>query len=259
MIQLVCADSMTLMRSMVERVKPSWNMIFLDPPFFEWADKKGSKPNHRLLSQYVLQLLKPDGVVWLCGTQPQLSEDYVHWKRFFRVVFELIQYKGTGTPPINRWQPIRVHENIWCMIRDDAMISETHLDLGKVTKKGIKKTKGAGSVSEPMSIRYGGEWTEWRQDVGYPKSVFRCKQIKKSSKEYVGHPTQKPELLMELIIKMSTIEGDSILDPFAGSGTTVVEAEQLGRNCLAIELSREYCGLIWKRRKRAKRQAKLIL
>lgn len=57
------------------------------------------------------------------------------------------------------------------------------------------------------------------------------------------HPTQKPVRLMELIIKDFTEEGQTILDPFLGSGTTAVAAQNLKRNFIGIEISSEYCKI----------------
>jgi DNA modification methylase len=61
------------------------------------------------------------------------------------------------------------------------------------------------------------------------------------------HPTQKPvELFKELILK-STHEGDLILDPFLGSGTTLLACKQLNRNCIGFEKQPEYEPIIRKR------------
>ena len=54
------------------------------------------------------------------------------------------------------------------------------------------------------------------------------------------HPTQKPVELMELLIKNHTKEGDLVLDPFAGSGTTLEAAKKLGRRYIGIELEDKY-------------------
>lgn len=62
-----------------------------------------------------------------------------------------------------------------------------------------------------------------------------------------GHPTPKPMILMERIIAATTNEGDTILDPFAGSGTTLLAAESLGRNSIGCELDPDYCGIIRRR------------
>ena len=62
-------------------------------------------------------------------------------------------------------------------------------------------------------------------------------QIRGSSKELIGYPTQKPEALLDRIIKMSSNEGDTVLDPFVGGGTTVVVADRLNRNWIGIDQS----------------------
>ncbi|GAI19074.1 unnamed protein product, partial [marine sediment metagenome] len=62
--------------------------------------------------------------------------------------------------------------------------------------------------------------------------------IQASSKENMGFPTQKPEALLERIIKASSNEGDIILDCFAGSGTTGAVAEKLGRKWVIIDSSK---------------------
>ncbi len=61
-------------------------------------------------------------------------------------------------------------------------------------------------------------------------------QFKKQS-ERIGYPTQKPEALMERVIKSASNEGDTVLDPFVGGGTTVVVADKLKRNWIGIDQS----------------------
>ncbi len=61
------------------------------------------------------------------------------------------------------------------------------------------------------------------------------------------HPTQKPVALMEWIIEHFTKEGDLILDPYAGSGSTLIAARNTGRKCIGIECSRQYCQAILSR------------
>ena len=61
------------------------------------------------------------------------------------------------------------------------------------------------------------------------------------------HPTQKPVALMSRLIQAASKEGDTILDPFMGSGTTLVAAVQTGRNAIGIEISPDYCAMARKR------------
>ncbi len=61
------------------------------------------------------------------------------------------------------------------------------------------------------------------------------------------HPTQKPVALFSRAIRNSTIRGERVLDPFVGSGTTIIACEQLGRRCLAMELEPKYVDVAVKR------------
>jgi len=61
------------------------------------------------------------------------------------------------------------------------------------------------------------------------------------------HPTQKPLKVLEHIIKLASDEGDTVLDPFLGSGTTAVASKLLNRKCIGIEISEKYCEIAVKR------------
>ena len=71
------------------------------------------------------------------------------------------------------------------------------------------------------------------------------------------HPTQKPIALMEWCIKLFTNEGDTILDPFMGSGTTGVACARLNRNFIGIEINPQYFEIA--QRRIAEAQAQLTL
>ena len=72
--------------------------------------------------------------------------------------------------------------------------------------------------------------------------------INSQAKERMGYPTQKPNALLERIIKASSNEGDVVLDPFAGCGTTVVAARKLNRRFLGIDISHFAIDLVRDRR-----------
>lgn len=61
------------------------------------------------------------------------------------------------------------------------------------------------------------------------------------------HPTAKPVALLEVMLRNSTKRGDLVLDPFAGSGSTLVACERLGRRCRLVELDPAYCDVIRRR------------
>jgi len=92
------------------------------------------------------------------------------------------------------------------------------------------------------------------------------KSVKKITCEYNGllgkreeryHPTQKPETLMRQLISTYTQEGDTILDPFMGSGTTGVACVQTGRNFIGIEIEPKYYEIAEKRIAEAQLQVRM--
>ena len=74
----------------------------------------------------------------------------------------------------------------------------------------------------------------------YATNILRVPSLKGSSKEKVGHPSQKPIKLIEMLVMSATREGDAVLDPFLGSGTTAVVCQNLNRNFTGIEIESKY-------------------
>jgi len=74
--------------------------------------------------------------------------------------------------------------------------------------------------------------------------VFEIPMLSTVSKERLGYPTQKPEALLERIIKASSNEGDLVLDPFCGCGTTVAVAQRLNRRWIGIDVTHVAVTLI---------------
>jgi DNA modification methylase len=83
-----------------------------------------------------------------------------------------------------------------------------------------------------------------RPDEGIDQDV---KWLGTKDKERVGYPTQKPEGVLERIIRSVTKKGDVVLDPFCGCGTTVAVAERLGREWLGIDISPTAVGIMKER------------
>ena len=88
--------------------------------------------------------------------------------------------------------------------------------------------------------RFGG--VGWHGDDSQ-SSVFEFKKPNASK----DHPTMKPVELIQAMLINSTRPGDFVYEPFAGSGSTLLACEKLGRKCLAIELEPKYCDVIVRR------------
>ncbi len=74
----------------------------------------------------------------------------------------------------------------------------------------------------------------------YATNILRVPSLKGNSKEKVGHPSQKPIKLIEMLVQSATRETDLVLDPFLGSGTTALVCQNLNRHFVGIEIEPKY-------------------
>ena len=117
------------------------------------------------------------------------------------------------------------------------------------------KSSGGGGVKAPGKNGIYGSYSghEYPQQLGMGDSgsaarFFYCaKASKKDRGDGNSHPTVKPIALMEWLVKLVTPQGGVVLDPFAGSGTTLVACERLGFDSIGIEREAEYVEIIKRR------------
>lgn len=102
--------------------------------------------------------------------------------------------------------------------------------------------KGSHFTEEDVNGKYRWQYLNGKKYKLYQKDGARAKDwwhdipyINSMANERIGYPTQKPEALIERIIRASSNEGDLVLDAFAGSGTTLAVAEKLGRRWIGID------------------------
>lgn len=81
----------------------------------------------------------------------------------------------------------------------------------------------------------------------YMTNILRVPSLKGRSREKLGHPSQKPLALIEILLSVSTRPGDTVLDPFLGSGTTAEAALRLNRKWIGIENNPTYTTITRKR------------
>ena len=134
---------------------------------------------------------------------------------------EFIWYYSGGGASKKRWA--RKHDTIFYYSKGDKWTF--NVDAVRTPhkwNKGQKRADGSERSLESGKI---------------PDDVFEHHSLMPWSKEHQGYPTQKPEALLERIIKASSNEGDLVLDPFCGCGTSVVAAQDLGRKFVGIDVS----------------------
>jgi len=129
--------------------------------------------------------------------------------------------------------------------------SQMVLDLFPETQRADGHTIRRNATHDNVYCGYSGKQptgTMHRDSGGSAARFFYCaKASKKDRGEGNTHPTVKPTALMEWLVKMVTREGQTVLDPFMGSGSTLVACKRLDRDCVGIERESEYCDIAQRR------------
>lgn len=211
----------------------SIDMIFADPPYFlsnggitcqggkmvsvnkgKWDQSNSFVEKHKFNKKWIKmckRVLNDNGTIWISGTLHNIySVGATLEENGFKIINN-ITWQKTNPPP-----------NLAC--RCFTHSTETILWAKKQNSKHCFNYKLMKELNNNKQM----------------KDVWTGSLTNKSEKKYGKHPTQKPEYLLEKIILSSTKEGDLILDPFMGSGTTGVVAKKLKREFVGIEIDTEY-------------------
>lgn len=242
--KLFHGDALFLLKQIKSK---SVDMIFADPPYFlsgngitcsagkmapvkkgDWDEKIGIKEKHKFNKKWIRackRVLKDNGTIWISGTMHNIySIGMALEEEGFRIINN-ITWKKLNPPP-----------NISC--RTFVHSTETIL----WAKKDIKNSKHKFNYKKMRELNGGKQM----------KDVWETSLTKPSEKRCGKHPTQKPVELLEKIIQASTDEGDLILDPFNGSGTTGIVANKFNRKYIGIELEEKYLDITINRLNRQK-------
>lgn len=190
------------------------------------------------------RVLKPTGSLYLhcdptAGHYLKIILDAVFGKKNFRneIVWRYRRW------PAKQKNFQRMHDIIFRYSKSkDVIWNQLYESLSKTTLKQWGKQKQQAVFKEGKRIKSS---TILEKSKGVSMSdVWNISIIAPSSKERLGYPTQKPEKLLERIIRASSSEGDWILDPFCGCGTTVAVAEKLDRKWIGIDITTLAINLI---------------
>lgn len=233
-------DTITLYNSKYEDVLPllkpnSFDAIISDPPYAN-TDIEWDKPvDWKFFWNEAGRITKNKSPIVLFASGKFVYELQNTNPKFFR--YDLIWEKNLAVGHLSANQrPLRSHENI--------LIFTNTLFKGSVYNPQMVEGKHhVISNNQRIIAHYGGikKGTPKRStNLYHPKSVLRFNNSRNKSL----HPTQKPLDLMEWLIRTYSNRFETILEPFAGSGSTGIAAARNGRRCVAIEQSEEYCEII---------------
>ena len=144
---------------------------------------------------------------------------------------EVIWHYSWGVHIDKRWN--RKHDIILFYSKSDKWFFNASGVLEKREEEVLRRL-ATGSKTATMAADKS-KYTD--KTLRLPHDVWDIPTINAMAKERLGYPTQKPEALLERIIKASSNEGDVVLDPFCGCGTTVAVAERLKRKWVGIDIT----------------------
>lgn len=249
---LLKGDSFKLLK----KIEPKTiDLIFADPPYFlssggvtchagkqvlvdkgEWDITKSIEEKlkfHRKWIGLCRNVLSDNGTIMISST--------LHSVYAIGVALEM-----EGFSIINNiiWRKTNPAPNLAC--RSLTHSTETIIWARKQISTN-KKGKHYFDYNTMKEINGGKQMKDvWFFEVSEPE-IFESATTNRKEKKFGNHPTQKPLVLLERLIIMASKEGDVILDPFNGSGTTGIVANRFNRKYIGIELNKEYLELTIKR------------
>lgn len=217
----------------------SIELVLADPPHAKTACKWDSIINLDQMWNHLKRIITPKGIVVMVANQPFTSILTCSNINMFK--YSLVWEKTTATGHLNSKKMfMRAHEDILVFYNKLGTYNP------QMTHGHKRKTAKLVNRAEKLSDCYGSQRgvTSYDSTSRYPRSVIKTSTDKQKVKL---HPTQKPVVLMEYLIKTYSNEGDTVLDFAMGSGTTGVAAKKLNRNFIGIENIKKYFNIAGER------------
>ena len=234
-------DAISWLRAISDK---SVDLVFADPPFDSGRAKTSGYRAQEIYVAWSMEwiaetarILKPRGTLVICGFT-EIPADLKHpASKYFRggckwLIWYYKNKANTGTD----WG--RSHESL--LILRKSKNFTMNLDPVRIPYRQhtLKYPFRAADDGPARERKFNGDWTP--NPLGAkPKDVLEIPSVG-GSDEKTAHPAQKPEELLRKIIASASREGEIVLDPFAGSGTALVAADQLRRRWVGCEINPDY-------------------
>lgn len=236
-------DSLDWLRSLEPE---SVDLVFADPPYnikkADWDTFDDQEAYIEWSLRWIEQaarVLKPTGTLYVCGFSEILADLKRPAMQYFQRCRWLVWHYKNKANLGHDWG--RSHESLLHLRKS----TNTKLNVDDVRIPYGAHTLKYPSHPQAETSQYGNGgkrkdvWTPHPRGAK-PKDVIDIPTTCNGMGESTPHPTQKPEELVRKFVFASSNAGETVLDPFSGSGTTLVVAEQLGRRWLGCDLSAEY-------------------
>jgi len=241
--KLYLGDCIEIMQTLGDE---SVDLVFADPPYnikkADW-DRFDSQEEYVGWSmswiKEVARILRPTGSFYVCGFSEIVADIKSPAMKFFDNCRWIIWHYKNKASLANDWG--RSHESILHFRKT----KKHKFNVDAVRIPYSEHTLKYPTHPQAATSQYGnGKQHYWEPnpDGAKPKDVLEIPTTCNGMHEKTPHPTQKPEELLRKILLASSNENDLVFDPFLGSGTTAVCAEQLKRKWTGCDLSEEYLG-----------------
>mgnify|MGYP003672936046 FL=1 len=228
MIELYKGDCLEVMKTIPDG---SIDAVITDPPYGTTACKWDSVIDLKLMWEQLNRIIKPNGAIVLFGSEPFSSA--LRMSNIKNYKYDITWNKVAITNPmLAKKQPLRCTENILLFYKKQPTYNP-QMQEGKKWHRGGKKEHKTDTLGQSTLFNKGSDKT----NLKYPKNLIEFSNANKMNNV---HPTQKPILLMEYLIKTYTNENETVLDFTMGSGSTGVAAKNLNRNFIGIEMDENY-------------------
>lgn len=216
----------------------SIDLILCDLPYGTTQNSWDKVIDLNLMFQEAMRVIKPHGVVVFFASMPFTAKLYAAGETYYKYNYVWNKNKSSGHLNAKK-RPLRQHEDILVFAKENPVYyvqkTQGHKPLNYAVNE-IKSTKGKFSSNygkvKPTISQAG---TTER----YPSSVLNFKVLNNDDSKRI-HPTQKPEELLEFLIKTYTKEKEVVLDFCMGSGSTGVTALKLNRDFIGVEKDKNY-------------------
>ncbi|MBI4091855.1 MAG: site-specific DNA-methyltransferase [Candidatus Levybacteria bacterium] len=248
-------DSIEWLKTLEEA---SVDLVFADPPYnikkAEWDTFESQEKYIEWSMKWIKEaarVLKKNGSLYVCGFSEILADIKHPANQYFKGCRWIIWHYKNKANLGNDWG--RSHESILHLRKGKDFIfnvDSVRIPYGNHTLKYPVHPQAV--TSQYGKEKNGGKLWSPNPNGAKPRDVLEIPTISNGAQEKTPHPTQKPEELLRKIILASSNEGDLVIDPFLGSGTTVVTAQQLKRRWKGCDISEEYCSWAAKRIEKVK-------
>ncbi len=243
--ELWIGDAVAWLRSLETE---SVDMVFADPPYnikkAEWDTFESQAHYVEWSLQWIKEaarVLKPTGTLYICGFSETLTDLKLPASRYFEGCRWLVWHYKNKANLGSDWG--RSHESILHFRKSQQFTFNTddvRIPYGNHTLKYPEHPQAETSQYGKGSSRKDALWQPHPRGAK-PRDVIEIPTTCNGMHEKTPHPTQKPEELLRKLILASSNMGDLVVDPFLGSGTTAVVAEQLRRRWKGCDIVLDYC------------------